>query len=219
MSKILFLCFRNSKQLYHFNKKIEILSKRLIPDNITPRPPLVINDRGIVIGIFSPSGSLKIKNASVCLGNLINPEDEWWEPRAKVPDGSYALFRSNENAVELVSDIVATRTIWYVQTDDMFIASTSQRAIVFFLQDFRLNKTVIPWMLSSGTLGPGLSWDQRIQYLKGDSRLFLDRSSWEMTIKKENPCFDTLNVSEEEHENLFKKALEDTFGSLNLDYS
>ena len=97
---------------------------------------------------------------------------------------SYALFRRDENTVELVSDIVSSRTIWYVQTEKCITASTSQRAIVFFLQDFKPNKAVFSWMLSSGTVGPGLSWDSRIQCLSGNSLLFLGRSSWKLTIEK-----------------------------------
>ena len=185
MSKIILICFKDCVQNPYSNVDVEILSKRLTPDNISPRPLLIIDKNGIFICIFNPSKSLPIKNTSVCMGNLIDPKDNWWEPMGKVPDGSYALFRSDENTVELVSDIVASRTIWYIQTENIFIASTSQRAIVFFLQDFNLNKAVISWILSSGTLGPGLSWDNRIQCLRGNTSLFLDRSSWKLTTKKE----------------------------------
>ena len=55
---------------------------------------------------------------------------------AGIPDGSYALFRSDENKVELITDVVGSRTIWYVRTEDAFIASTSQRAIIFFSSGF-----------------------------------------------------------------------------------
>ena len=74
-------------------------------------------------------------------------------------------------------------------------------------------------MLSSGCIGPGLSWDSRIQCLSGNSLLFLDRSSWKLTIKKEGVNFDPLNLSYEQHKIQLRKALEDTFEHLQLDYS
>ena len=106
MSKIIYICLRDHKQNPYSHRDIEMLSKRLMPDNIFPPSPLIINDNGVFIGILNPSESLPIKNASVCMGNLIDPKDDWWQPMAEVPDGSYALFRSDENAVKLASDVV-----------------------------------------------------------------------------------------------------------------
>ena len=138
---------------------------------------------------------------------------------AGIPDGSYALFRSDENKVELITDVVGSRTIWYVRMEDAFIASTSQRAIIFFLQDFQPNEEAFSWMLSSGTLGPGLSWDKRIHSLEGNARLILDRSSWEIEIKKEKVIYEPVDLPDEEHEVRLKKAMEETFDNLSLDFS
>ena len=74
--------------------------------------PLIIMKNNIYIGIFNPVNSISIKNTSVCMGKFIGKDDYWWQPHAKIPDGSYALFRSNKFTVELASDIVASRTIW-----------------------------------------------------------------------------------------------------------
>lgn len=153
------------------------------------------------------------------MGNLIQPQEDWWKPNAEVPDGSYALFRSDENKVELLSDMLATRTIWYIQTEKVFIAATSQRAIIFFLQEFRPNRDVYAWMLSSGTIGPGLSWDSRIKCLSGNSRLVLDRSSWKVNIHMEPVQFSPVDRPAEEHESKLRERLEYIFGHLRLDYS
>lgn len=219
MSKIVFICFKDSKQNPYSNRDIEILSRRLLPDNITHPSPKIIKDDGILIGIFNPSDTLPIHNTSVCMGNLISAKDNWWKPGAEVPDGSYALFRSDEKRLELVTDILASRTIWYAKTKNMFIGATSERAIIFFLQDFKPNKVVYPWMLSAGTLGLGNSWDRRIKWLSGDSQLQLNRKSWKIKITKETKNFQPLNQSKKEHEIQFKEALESSFKNLNLDYS
>lgn len=87
MAKIVFICFRDCKQNSYSRKEIEILSNRLMSDNISPISPLMINDNGVLIGIFNPSEVLSIKNSSVCMENLIHPEDNWWKPMGKVLDG------------------------------------------------------------------------------------------------------------------------------------
>lgn len=75
-------------------------------------------------------------------------------------DGSYALVRTNENTMELVSNTVASRTVWNIQTDELFVVATSQRTIVVFFPSFGCNRTVFSWMGSSGSLGWGI-WDFR----------------------------------------------------------
>ncbi|HJW75750.1 MAG TPA: hypothetical protein VJ787_08805, partial [Thermoleophilia bacterium] len=69
------------------------------------------------------------------------------------PDGSFVIVRDGRRFLELVSDIVGSRTLWYVLTDQAFLASTSQRALVALLGDFALSRVAVAWMLSSGSLG------------------------------------------------------------------
>jgi len=210
MSKIVLICFKN-RDTETYQRGIEALSSRLAPDNISPNPPVIIDDYGTLIGIFNPVEGLWIHNGSVCLGSLIDPQDDWWKPTAEVPEGAFALFRSDANVVELASDMVASRTIWYVQTDDVFMASTSQRAIVYFLHEFQPDKTAFLWMLSSGTLGPDASWDSRVKRLGPNARLILDRSMWRLRVERENIGFDPLDLPIEEHQARLESALKDTF--------
>lgn len=220
MSKIVFICFRNFKRNPpDYKKKIDILSKRLFPDNISPRPPKIINNKGVIIGIFNPAASISIKHNSVCMGHMISPKDDWWKPKAEIPDGSYALFRSDKDYVELISDVVASRTVWYIKDKEVLIASSSQRAIVFFLQSFQMNGAAISWMLSSGSLGPELSWDKRIRCVGVNACLLLNRESWDLTIRKEELDFHPKHIAVKDHESQLKKLLSDTFECIHLDYS
>ena len=98
------------------------------------------------------------------------------------PDGSYAICRSNTACVELLADDFGSRPIWFTHTDDVFLASTSQRAIVYLLGDFRLNERAVSWMLSAGSLGPEDSWDGRLRRVPPGTRLALDRHTWELTV-------------------------------------
>lgn len=216
MAKLVLVCHRNFQTDPVFLEKAQVLGKRLTPDNISTPPPYVVCRDGVHIAIFNRKSVLPTKNNSVCMGQMIGPNNNWWKPLAPVPDGCYALFRTDDSFVELVSDVTASRTIWYAQTEKMFITSTSQRAIVFFLRDFTPNRQASVWMLSSGSLGPGLSWDKRIRPLPPDSRLLLNRKSWNIEIKTEKVCFEQADLSETEHRALLKEAIGYTFDNLSL---
>jgi hypothetical protein len=219
MAKVLLVCLRNPNIKRFSRGDLENLSNRLTPDNISFSPPGIISGNGIILSIFNPSDCVLIRNNSVCLGNFLEHDKEWWIPGREPPDGSYALFRNDKKCVEIVSDVVASRTIWYFMNDDAFIASTSQRAIIFCLRSFQFNKSVIPWMLSTGTLGPDLSWDDRLKCLMADSSAILDRSSWRLTVKINKCNFIPSRKSLDEYETILIKALSDTFNAIRLDYS
>lgn len=218
MSKAVFICAREGVALRFDAHHINALSLRLSPDNISQPPPKIIEGGGILIGIFNPTDSLPVAGSSVCLGVIFGESNDWWRPGAAIPDGNFALFRSDGTSVEILSDIIATRTIWYVKTDDFFIASTSQRAIIYFLQSYEPNEATYPWMLSSGTLGPDNSWDRRIRSLPGDARLVLDRTRWQERLVQTPVTYCQELRSEREHEKLLRDVIEDTFNGISLDW-
>jgi hypothetical protein len=219
MSKVIYMCLNDCKWNSILKRGLDILSNKLMPDNITALPPKIVDDQGIVFGIFNPNASILVKDSSVCLGSIFGKVTKWWEPMQEHPDGSFALFRGNSRYIEVLSDVIASRTIWYFKDNDIFIASTSQRAIIFFLKSFQFNEAVIPWLLSTGSLGPAHAWDSRIKCLDGDSSIILDRSSWTLTTKVNDHSFSPLEGSDREYDILLRQALRDTFESLNVDYS
>jgi hypothetical protein len=219
MAKIVMVCYRKKHQESELIRKIKLLSNKLIPDNINPTQTKVIKNDNIIFGIYNPNDSFTLKdNRSVYLGSLFE-KTNWWDPEKNYPDGSYVLFRSDEEYIEILTDVVASRTIWYYKDNEIFIASTSQRAIIYLLGSFIFNDEVIPWMLSAGNLGPGYSWDKRIKCLPGDASLTLKRSTWFITLKKNEFGFSELNVPDKEHYKLMKDAIEKTFNSIKIDYS
>ena len=171
------------------------------------------------MALFNPSDSIEIHGKSLCHGVMMNPPSNWWEPLTKIPDGSYALYRVSESKIEIVSDIVASKTVWYYFSENIFLTSTSQRAIVFFLKSFEFNDSSIPWMLSTGGLGPGKSWDKRIKMLQSNSTLTLDRKKWELSSNTEACKFDIKDESDGFYLDILHKALNNTVGALDLDYS
>ena len=103
-------------------------------------------------------------------------------PGSALPDGTFALVRSDEAKAELCSDFAGSRTIWYAQSERRFFASTSQRALVCLLEGFDLNRTAVAWFLSSGSLGPSDAWDKRLRRLPRGARLELDKVRWRVNL-------------------------------------
>lgn len=219
MSKALLVCYRNDDISDNIEKKIKNLSHRLQPDNITFRPPLIISDKQLKIAIFNPNDSNYIQDTSICLGNMIQPSSDWSIPEGETPEGTFALFRADNDKVELRTDAVASRTIWYYYDEKIFLASSSQRAIVFFLGNFQFNEAVIPWMLSTGALGPENSWDRRLKIVKGDSSVILDRKVWELDLLEGKFDFSKKSGSVKEHKEKLFNVLKETIGNLDLDYT
>jgi len=216
LSKFIFICQKN---VTDERETVEKICNNIKPDNLDPNKPIVIKntDDKITLGIFNPNESNLINGINICLGYV--DTDEWYKVGSEVPDGNFALVRSNSDYVELISDIVASRTIWYVHTDEYFIASTSQRMLVSYLGSYTPNDEVISWMLSTGTLGCGLSWDKRIKCIPGDSRLTLNRSTWELNLVTEDIEFREEKASYSSHKTKLEKAIRNNITNMNIDFS
>lgn len=188
----------------------------LTPDNLTPRPARIVREHGTTLMLTNPSRASAIHGASVCLGALLAPDDDWWRPGSPLPDGSYALFRVSGTTIELASDTLASRTLWYFIDERRLLASTSQRAIVALLGSFELNPGAVAWMLSSGSLGPDNAWDARIRCLLPGAVLRLDRAAWTVALERDEPRFAVAPVSDERHQRRLADSLDAVMAELEL---
>lgn len=214
MSKIIYACSRKTPFNQETERKVTEICNRLVPDNLTsPVPHKVTARGGLVYGVCNDRGS-RIEGSSVLLGCFYGEKKDWAVPRSGHPDGSYALFRGTDDCVELVSDAAGSRTIWYCFDDELLVASTSQRAIVMYLERFEFDERVIPWMLSTGSLGPALSWDKRIKRLPPESSLVLDRKHWSISVITHPIAFTASHESRSAHKGLLSKAVRDAMQSV-----
>ena len=217
MSKSIYVCSR----LEHPNSvkyRLEDICSRLAPENIRSARPEVVVNGDIAFGIITPAKNLVVKGKSLLLGALFEETEQWDIPGSSFPDGTFALFRENEGFVEIVTDSAGSRTIWYYFDEDQFIASTSQRAIIMFLKSFSFDERVIPWMLSTGTLGP-FSWDKRLKRVHTDSSVLLDKRKWNLSVKSNPIEFSPVKRTDAEYEELLKEKLREVTGRLKPDYS
>ena len=218
MSKSIYICSRKPFSA-SVNYKLLEICKRLAPDNITPHDPRIVVSGDIAYGIMNPNNTLLESGKTLLMGQIFDKDENWNFPLHDYPDGSYALFRDGKEHCEIVSDPSASRTIWYYKDENLFIASTSQRAIVMFLGSFEFDERVIPWMLSTGTLGPIFSWDKRIKRVPADSSVILNKNTWTISSKSKPIEFNLVKRSDEQHEKHLKESLTNTFSRLNIDYS
>jgi asparagine synthetase B (glutamine-hydrolysing) len=143
----------------------------------------------------------------------------WTAVASTPPDGCYVLLRYDDDRLELVSDALASRTVWYAQTPRLFLASTSQRALISLLGDFQPDAAAVTWMATSGTLGPSASWDRRLKRLPGASSLTLDRRAWRVEVIREPVVFQASGRSDDELVGHLGDAILASCASLDLDLS
>jgi len=193
------------------------VAARLAPANITPRPAGIIEAENLRGAIVNPSEEgVRVVPEGVLLGGIIGEAGAWWEIGSEPPDGTYVLVRYSPTRVELLTDVLASRPLWYAHDDERLVVSTSQRAIVALLGDFRLERSAVSWMLATGSLGPEVSWDARVRRLPPDSRLSLDRDAWRATIEVRPPRFEPVDRTESEHLALLREALSWCCGELDI---
>ena len=219
MSKIVYVCIRDATKASPFKQRVLYVVPKLVPDNIPTAPCRFAEYGNINYGISTYSESTIEKNGSVCVGMVYPGPEKWWQPLDGHPDGSFAIFRSNDTYVELLTDIAASRTIWYYKDDKVFIAGTSQRAVIAVAGNFEFDKRVIPWVLSSGTLGPSFGWCKNISRVEPNGSLLLNRQTWKLSTHTIKADYSPNKISDKEHEEQLKEVLVDSFSNLDLDFS
>lgn len=186
---------------------LERVADRITPELIRGHPHRILARPGEGLCLTGPHGAAEVAGFAAHLGAFSGASTGWHQPGTPVPDGSFALIRSDGGITEACADDAGSRTIWYVFTDRQFIASTSQRALVCLLGDLALSRPALAWFLSAGNLGPTDSWDRRIRRLPRGARLTLERSRWSIQIHTTPLVFEPLPMSEAEAREGLRHAL------------
>ncbi len=225
MAKALFACFR-TPDAFIFDD-IEGLCTDIASRLFSERPPgsprraprILRPDPLIFAACFDPVESVRISPSAICLGAMSGGSEGWEEPGGAVGHGTFALLRASEAKVELISDALATRSIWYFHNESCFIAASSQRLIAMLLGTFVSNAAGIPWMLANGVAGPVGGWDHRVKLLSPNSSAMLDRHSWDVTIKQLDRADSCHEILPQNLADVFFGTLGQELANLNINWS
>jgi len=218
MADLIFACQRPGRRRHLSGADLVSVAARVAPASIAVHPARLVEAAGLSAVVVNPSpDGVRVRDGAVCLGGIFGEAGEWWRSGSGAPDGTYAMLRYDEATVELLTDVIASRTIWYFVDDEALLASTSQRALVALLGDLDVNPAAVSWLMSSGTLGPECSWDTRLNRLSGCSRLTFDRKAWRAQIVTTPIPFATVARDRQAHVSALREALAWSCANLNID--
>ena len=215
MSGLIVACSRPGTGLPFSTEDVRTVAARLSPDHIAPRAPLMAEEQGLIVAVVNPIPDLPAGTNAVCLGGLVGASG-WNTTGSGRPDGSYAVCRWDADRLELVTDNLASRAVWYVLAGDLFLASTSQRALVSLLGDLRLNEAAVAWLVSSGALGPDNAWDTRLRRVPAAAVLTLDRRAWTTRCAAESLDAHPEALPDEAHLQRWRDAILETCAELDV---
>ena len=216
MAGFIIACSRDAAALPWNGADLRRCAVHLGPDDVTPNPPDVREEAGLVRAVINPVPGVRITPGGVCLGALFEDAD-WSAIGAAAPDGTYAILRHDDGAVELLSDTFGSRTVWYVHTEALFLASTSQRALVALLGSFRPRAETATWLLAAGNLGQDCGWDERLRRLPIATRLRLDRRAWTLSTVTEEMSYVRRALTPDEHLAELREAIFAVCGKLDVE--
>jgi hypothetical protein len=214
---IALLCVSRRGQPRLTDGDLGTIAARIRPENLDGAPFARRRAEGALAVVFRPGPYAQLADAAVAVG-LCDDAGSWAAPGTPLPEHAAAILRASADAVEILTDVAGTRTVWYALTGDELIASTSQRALLAALGSFEMNRGAIPWMLASGSLGPRLSWDRRVACVPPDATLRLDRASWQVGVTRRPAVWSGWlrggEQSKEQHLGRLREALDETFRAL-----
>ncbi len=184
MAKIFFAYRRkaaNEAAKDRWRKAVSVLDRELSPiESFQPAPSDHVSDDHHFLYIFNPHAqAIQRRGFSFCVGSMFTL-DEAWEKPAERPKNAPLVVYNQEQQVKVLTDSLGSRCLWYYQDDEVFILSTSQRAMAIYLQSFEINPQAISWMLATGCTGPGHAWDVRIKALGPGASLSFDKVTWKI---------------------------------------
>ncbi len=190
MSQFVLACYRTGIPggVEALVKRMERVESRLRPPGLGRRLKVFCSgsDTLIAASLFHSRG-VALQAESAAFG-AIDQRGDWASPGSPIPEGSFSLVRTSSELIELATDAMATRSVWYYFDEERLLAASSERALVMLMGDFQPSESPRSWLVANGVSGPEGGWDRRTRRLGPDSRLLLDRSAW--TLARHEPAME-----------------------------
>ena len=184
MSKFISAYHRHTFEPEPVQHRVEAILRELAPAHSLDQRCAVHRAGQHIQGTLNLSNHLPRRGLALCQGKLYEPVADWWKPGSGTPDGSYAILREDEDVLEAVSDPAGSRMLWYYFDDDQFVVSNSERAITLYTGRFDFEPAVVPWVVSTGTRGPGQSYNRHLRLLPPAGTARLDKAAWTLDCKR-----------------------------------
>ena len=162
-------------------KDLSSIHRRLLPIGTKEILPSINISSNECLLVTVPDAKIHTHLRSVCTGAIEELPDNWWSQNL-IPACASFYASVNDNRCLFASNSTASRSIWYYFDDHQLVVSSSQKAIVAWIGSFQSNPQAIAWMLATGNLGPGNSWDARIKHLGASEDVILDRAQWSLSV-------------------------------------
>jgi asparagine synthetase B (glutamine-hydrolysing) len=151
------------------------MATRIMPSGLHQEKHLHVSPgSNLLVAVLGRREQVTTHGQNILAGIILDDSEQfpWWQLDGPVPDGSFALFRGDDNSLEAITDFAGSKTIWHARLMcGGVVASTSMELIIALLGDFAVDDESLGWFLSSGSSGPRRSWDRRIKPLAPNSRL------------------------------------------------
>lgn len=212
MTQWIFACDRSSVGS-SLERDLGFVADRVAPAMAGIGGHRVVKAQGEWLGLLRPVGPGVAQAFPGGLGGRVGvlhqTQERWWEVGSGSPKGSFAVVRSTPETVELCTDVVASRSIWYALDGERFLASTSLRALLALLPGSQPHPRSLGWFISSGAPGPEGAWDQRVRQAPADAIIRLDRRSWTLDVQARSVEFSPRPAPEAEWHRRFAETLEE----------
>lgn len=174
--------------LSNYRFVVDSMAARILPPGHDSEKDIrVSEEQGLLIAVLGRPDHIVTRGLSILAGVTVVPREEapWWRLSGPVPDGTFALFRTDGSAMEAVTDYTGSKTIWHARLEcGGVVTSTCMELIVGLLGSFAVDDVALGWFLSSGTSGPQRSWDTRIKPLPPNSLLRAEKEGSAITVRQ-----------------------------------
>ena len=187
MAKILYVYRRNKglkKNLHNIGKALD----QMFGSVSCPNCSVNIQEDNNYLYIFNPEINTILREGfNLCVGSLTIPKNQWWE-KERVSNAPLTIL-DRQNEICIYANALGSRTLWFYQDEEVFLASTSQRAMIVYLQSFAWNAQAATWMLATGCTGPGYAWDRRFKALGPGGTIHFHKRMWKLQHKNASIVF------------------------------